>query len=79
MVSLLDIADVQRTIPLRGVDVEVQGISAEGIAVLINRFPEIRSLLAGRGLNLSVDDVLSLAPKVIDHRFRMRKAWSKRV
>jgi hypothetical protein len=55
MVSLVDIADLSKIVPIRGQDIAVTGVSAEGLAHLINEFPEVRSLMAGRGV----------APKVL--------------
>jgi hypothetical protein len=65
MVSLVDIADLSKIVPIRGQDIAVTGVSAEGLAHLINEFPEVRSLMAGRGVDLSLEGILSLAPKVL--------------
>ncbi|MBZ7921661.1 hypothetical protein LAC81_07685 [Ensifer adhaerens] len=48
MAGLLDIAPVAETVTINGTAVEVIGISAEGIAYLFNRFPEIRMAITGR-------------------------------
>ncbi|MEJ6845085.1 hypothetical protein V3589_02530 [Sinorhizobium fredii] len=48
MAGLLDIAPVTETVTINGTAVEVTGISAEGIAHLFNRFPEIRMAVTGR-------------------------------
>lgn len=47
MASLLEIAAVPRTVPIRGKDVEVHGISGEGIAALMIEFPEFGKLFSG--------------------------------
>ena len=48
MAGLLDIADIVETVTINGTRVDVPGISAEGIAHLLNRFPEIRAAVTGK-------------------------------
>jgi hypothetical protein len=48
MTSLLDIAPSIETVEINGKKVAVDGVSAEGIAILLRRFPELRQLLSGR-------------------------------
>lgn len=45
MVSLIDIGPAKGTVVVRGQDVEVNGLTAEGIAKILLTFPEIRVLL----------------------------------
>ena len=48
MAGLLDIAPLSETVTVRGQAVEVTGISAAGVAMLLRRFPALRKLLAQR-------------------------------
>lgn len=48
MAGLLDIAPPGETVPVGGAEVAVTGVSARGVAVLLQRFPELRALFAGR-------------------------------
>lgn len=45
MTSLLDIGDLTETVELRGKKIEVRGISAEGLLVLLGKFPELRVIM----------------------------------
>lgn len=68
MATLLDIASVSEFVSVPGPkgktqDVEVFGVSAEGIAVLFNRFPEIRMLLTGK--SLEKEKLAKMAPPAI--------------
>jgi hypothetical protein len=51
MAGLLDIADIVETVTINGTRVDVPGISAEGIAHLFNRFPEIRAAVTGKSVS----------------------------
>lgn len=47
MVSLIDIANVQlKPIPLRGQDVEINGLTADHIAAIMFEFPDIRRIMS---------------------------------
>lgn len=48
MVSLLDIAPMKKIVEIRGNDIEVEGISADGLVHLLTTFPELQKLFAGR-------------------------------
>lgn len=50
MTGLLDIADIVETVTINGTKVDVPGISAEGIAHLFQRFPEIRAAITGKSV-----------------------------
>ncbi len=63
MVGLVDIAPVTSTVPVRGQDITVTGVSARGIAHLLARFPELRALMTGR--EVALDDLLRLGGDVI--------------
>jgi hypothetical protein len=52
MVGLLDIAPAAKSVTVRGSQVQVPGVSAEGIAHLLGRFPELRRMFAGGEVNL---------------------------
>jgi hypothetical protein len=47
MVGLLDIAPSLKTINIGGVDVIVCGVSAKGIAYLLEKFPEFKAMFGG--------------------------------
>lgn len=68
MATLLDIAQVSESVQIPGKggktqEVEVFGVSAEGVAVLFHRFPEIRMLMTGKSLDK--DKLAKLAPAAI--------------
>ena len=65
MVSLLDIADQQKTVPLRGKDVTVRGISAQDVVYLLGKFPELRSLMAGNRADVTPESLLKFAPAAV--------------
>lgn len=65
MVSLLDIGDLAETVPVRGKNIEVVGISAKGLLVLLQRFPEVRKLVASRGQDVKAEDLMKLGSDVV--------------
>ncbi|KEC73146.1 hypothetical protein RLPCCGM1_c1262 [Rhizobium leguminosarum bv. phaseoli CCGM1] len=52
MAGLLDIAAVTETVTINGTDISVPGISADGIAHLLARFPEFRMAMTSRGVEI---------------------------
>lgn len=65
MVSLMDVGEARETVPIRNKDVEVTGITAKGLLVLLSRFPEVRKMVASRGQDVSAEDLMTLAPEAI--------------
>jgi hypothetical protein len=65
MVSLLDIAEAQKTVAIRGQDIPVYGISAEGIAHLLGAFPELRKMFAGKATEITPEQMMNLAPRAV--------------
>lgn len=65
MPGLLDIAESFKTVTVKGVPIEVPGISAEGIAYLFHRFPIIRQLISGKNADLSPEALAKLAPDAV--------------
>ena len=65
MVSLVDIVDVKKTATIRGKDIEVEGINAEKLGLLINAFPELRLVFGGRAADLTPQDIVSMGPKIV--------------
>jgi len=65
MVSLVDIAPPTRTVEVQGNDLSVHGVSAKGIASLLDRFPEMRLLITGKGADLTPDGIMEMAPDAI--------------
>lgn len=50
---------------IRGVDLEVTGISAEGLAVLRDQLEWLRDVVAVRGANIGFEDVRKIVPDVL--------------
>jgi hypothetical protein len=48
MLGLIDIAPAVATVAVQNASVAVHGISAKGLAHLLNRFPELRKLMTGQ-------------------------------
>lgn len=65
MPGLLDVAPSRKTIPVNGTLVTVTGISAEGIALVLERFPEARMMLTGKDVSLSIDDLFAKVPGAV--------------
>ena len=67
MVGLPDIAPGAETVvlgpPGAEHEIEVTGVSAAGIAVLLRRFPELRRLMTGQGVD--VDRLIDMGPEVM--------------
>jgi hypothetical protein len=61
MTSLTDIAAATETVA----GVPVYGVSAKGIAILLNRFPVIRQLFGGQEIDFTPDLITTLAPDAI--------------
>jgi hypothetical protein len=62
--KLPDIAEITRTVEFgNNAKVTVFGISAEGFAVLMARFPQIERAMQGMGITR--DEIMSLAPEAI--------------
>lgn len=60
MAGLVDIAPIVEKVTICGTVIEVPGVSAEGIAVLLSRFPELRKLLTG--VTVDSDALLKAGP-----------------
>jgi len=67
MVSLIDIAPLTEKVSVRGQEIEVRGVSAEGIAFLIRRFPEVGELISGSRAGKTVDfaSLQAVVPKAV--------------
>ena len=55
MVSLVDVAPSTRTVPVGGVALPVPGISALGIAALLQQFPGLKDAFTGGTISVSLD------------------------
>lgn len=64
MASLLEIANVARTVPIQGIDVDVFGISGTAIATLMARFPEVGKMMSG--LEPDRKALMKMAPKALN-------------
>ncbi len=65
MPGLLDVAPSNLSVTVNGTEVSVPGVAAEGIAVLLSRFPALRALLTGRKADVSAESLTSLVPEAI--------------
>ena len=67
MVSLIDIAPQQKTVPICDVDIAVFGVSAEGIAQLLIAFPELRQMMGGKAKasEVTAETIMSVAPRAV--------------
>ena len=63
MVGLVDIAPAVERVTVRGQEVEVFGVSAAGIAMLLGRFPDLRRMFAGR--DVGMDDLLAMGGDLV--------------
>lgn len=64
MPGLLDIAAAPARVSVRGRDVEVFGIGAEGLAYLL-RFPEIVEMFSGNEVQIDVASLAKSGPQVL--------------
>jgi hypothetical protein len=58
MVSLLDIGPLTKKVPIRGQQIEVKGISALAVFTLLSDIPELRKVVAEKGMDPA--EVMSL-------------------
>jgi hypothetical protein len=65
LVSLVDIIDLKKTVTIRGKALEVEGINAEKLGLLILSYPELRLMFAGKAVELSPQGVIALGPKIV--------------
>lgn len=65
MPSLLDVATIPSTVPVQGTDLPVFGVSAKGIAILMERFPEVQKMLAGDSAGITPSAILAKAPEAV--------------
>lgn len=65
MPGLVDIAPLHETVDIRGTPIKVIGVSAEGIAMLLFRFPELRKALGGGNLDIDVNGILSMGQDIV--------------
>lgn len=65
MASFMDISPAAESVSVAGVEVEVVGISAKGLAVLFGRFPTLLKLFAGQASDLDVKEIASLGSDVV--------------
>lgn len=53
MAGLLDIAPLTETVTVRGTPVQITGVSAKGIALIMARFPEVQQMMVGREVSVA--------------------------
>jgi len=63
MATLSDVAKVPRQVPVNGVSVDVFGVSGEGFAMLMARFPEVKNMMDGKKVNKG--ELMKLAPRAL--------------
>lgn len=64
MASLLDIVNLTETVKVRGVDLEVSGVSAGDLFRLITRFPEFKEMIGGNSSGITPEKLVSLGSDV---------------
>jgi hypothetical protein len=64
MVGLLDIAPLTKVVPVNGCQVTVTGISATSVAYLLDKFPAIKTLIAGRKIT-DPQEMIKAAPDAV--------------
>ena len=71
MVGLIDISPQVEHVDVRATSVEVQGISAKGLAHLLGRFPDLRRLMTGQ--DVAADQLLAMGGDLdgYDKRFTL--------
>lgn len=65
MPGLLDIAAAPARVVVRNTEVDVFGVSAEGIAYLMSNFPEIKDMIAGKEVSLDPETLMAKAPRAL--------------
>lgn len=65
MPGLLDIATSARTVEVQGTAIPIYGVSARGIAYLLERFPELRKLFSGQQIDFTPEAITQLVPDAI--------------
>jgi hypothetical protein len=63
MVGLVDLIPYKKKVPIANGEVEVTSISARRIVYLLERFPELRKMLAQRAID--PDMIMQMAPDII--------------
>ncbi len=63
MVGLLDIVPAKTLVNIQGTPVEVTGVSVKGVASLLARFPELRSLLSGQ--EIGADKLMHIGGDIV--------------
>jgi len=69
MTSLLDIAPIETSVPIeRGgktYALNITGVSALGISVLLRDFPDLRKVITGLGDQVNAESLVAQAPEII--------------
>jgi hypothetical protein len=65
MVSLVDILDIKKTVTIRGKEIDIEGINAEKLGLLIISFPEMRLAFAGKEVSLKPEDIIKMGPRIV--------------
>jgi hypothetical protein len=65
MPGLLDIASAPSRVVVRGTQIDVFGVSAEGIAYLLTNFPEIKAMFSGKEISLDPKTLATRFPKAL--------------
>src|SRR4051812_45419149 len=65
MASLLDIGPLTRPVIIRGVTINVKGVSGLSLFYLLDRFPEMRKVFSNAGVPVNAEDLLRQAPGAV--------------
>jgi hypothetical protein len=65
MPSLLDIGQKTRPVEIRGVQVEVSGLSGLAFLHLLDEFPELRKIMGGGNRDVDVKELVKQVPQCV--------------
>lgn len=65
MASLLDIGPLTRPVTIRGITINVKGVSGLSLFHLLDRFPEMRKVFSNAGVPVNAEDLLRQAPGAV--------------
>jgi hypothetical protein len=65
MVGLTDVVPATLKVKVAGTEIDVYGVSGEGLAVLIGRYPELKLVMTGRVAELDADTLMKNVPTAI--------------
>lgn len=64
MTSIMDIGPLSDSVTLRGKDIEVQGIGADALVLLLDKFPDLHKAIGTRQ-DLTATDFIKFGPDIV--------------